>query len=542
MMKQFCIILAIVLGLNSCTDLIDVQPENATTYTNYFQTRQDAEALLTELLLRLRNGESNRLGLGLIIDEDSRYQSMRNMATGLTADGSSVYRLIYQASLIIENAHRFQIPEEELKPYLLQAYFANAVGYWRLARDYGEMVILRSTTDFTPLAKSSQKELLDEAEKWALKAMDLPVYDELAGLDGPIIKNYGSKGAAAALLAHLYAWRAGVANEPEYWAKAEEYCTMIIDQKVGSYQLAINPESVVLDVMKGNNRENIWELENNAQESRYLTNNFVGFPIITSSGYAPVGGYSYGCKIHKTTVNNMYSRNDQRREAYFYGLDADFLYLKNVNGNIVADTSRKDGDDIVKSYDNKTIKQAFIYKFRYPYFHVTDNTPEPQYRGLNQNEIVWRLGGIYLLRAECRARQNKPDAVDDLNLIRRRAYGNMTASGGIVDAAKESEYAYPCAEDVEKGLANNIQLAIFREREKELFQENHRFYDIVRNGYCFLHDKDSYDYIRKELPAAFSYLTDKDIEDGALFSEVSSNFFTNNDLMRQNLFWNRYNQ
>lgn len=62
MMKQFCIILAIVLGLNSCTDLIDVQPENATTYTNYFQTRQDAEALLTELLLRLRNGESNRLG------------------------------------------------------------------------------------------------------------------------------------------------------------------------------------------------------------------------------------------------------------------------------------------------------------------------------------------------------------------------------------------------------------------------------------------------------------------------------------------------
>lgn len=57
-MKQFCIILAIVLGLNSCTDLIDVQPENATTYTNYFQTRQDAEALLTELLLRLRNGEA----------------------------------------------------------------------------------------------------------------------------------------------------------------------------------------------------------------------------------------------------------------------------------------------------------------------------------------------------------------------------------------------------------------------------------------------------------------------------------------------------
>ena len=90
--------------------------------------------------------------------------------------------------MILENAHRFKISEEELKPYLLQAYFANALGYWRLARDCGEMVISKSTTDFGPRAKSSVTEMLDEAEKWALLAMDLPKYEELSGLDGPIIK------------------------------------------------------------------------------------------------------------------------------------------------------------------------------------------------------------------------------------------------------------------------------------------------------------------------------------------------------------------
>lgn len=173
---------------------------------------------IDELLLRMRNGESARKGLGYILDEDSRYTSLRTMQSG-TGDAASVYRLTYQANLILENAHRFKISEEELKPYLLQAYFANALGYWRLARDCGEMVISKSTTDFGPRAKSSVTEMLDEAEKWALLAMDLPKYEELSGLDGPIIKNYGSKGAAAALLAHLYAWRASVEGKDEYWEK-----------------------------------------------------------------------------------------------------------------------------------------------------------------------------------------------------------------------------------------------------------------------------------------------------------------------------------
>lgn len=229
----FILSMGLIAGLTGCTGLIDVQPENSTTYTNYFQTRQDAESLLTELLLRMRNGESARKGLGYILDEDSRYTSLRTMQSG-TGDAASVYRLTYQANLILENAHRFKISEEELKPYLLQAYFANALGYWRLARDCGEMVISKSTTDFGPRAKSSVTEMLDEAEKWALLAMDLPKYEELSGLDGPIIKNYGSKGAAAALLAHLYAWRASVEGKDEYWEKAEEYCSMIIEQKVGN--------------------------------------------------------------------------------------------------------------------------------------------------------------------------------------------------------------------------------------------------------------------------------------------------------------------
>lgn len=52
-------------------------------------------------------------------------------------------------------------------------------------------------------------------------------------------------------------------------------------------------------------------------------------------------------------------------------------------------------------------------------------------------------------------------AKDDLNVIRRRA--------------KATEY--PAAGE------SDIRMAIFREREKELLYEGHRYYDVVRNNY-----------------------------------------------------------
>ena len=140
--------------------------------------------------------------------------------------------------------------------------------------------------------------------------------------------------------------------------------------------------------------------------------------------------------------------------------------------------------------------------------------------------MIWRLGEIYLLRAECRARQGKTNAVDDLNEIRRRAYG-------------DDMHAFPNSDDVEKGLSGNIQLAIFREREKELVAEYHRYIDIMRNGWCFLRGDDTHDYIRKEISEAFDMLTDRYIHDGALYLMLGADCFSNNDLIRQNRYWNR---
>ena len=71
------------------------------------------------------------------------------------------------------------------------------------------------------IAKSPVGDVLEEATKWALKAMDLPTWENLKDSDGKQrgTKQYASKGPAAALLAHIYSWRAEIEGKPEFWAE-----------------------------------------------------------------------------------------------------------------------------------------------------------------------------------------------------------------------------------------------------------------------------------------------------------------------------------
>lgn len=538
MRKCYILLMSVVLMMCwRCVDFIDVRPENSTTYTNYYRTQQDAESLLTGLMSYIQTVGSNEwlAAVGEKVDVDLYYSiPNRLLDYQVSYSWGYFYNVIYQADLILDNAFRFELTEEEMKPYLLQAYFAKGIAYFYLARVFGEAPITQGSTTFEKFPQSSVTEVLDEAEKWALLAMDLPVYEEMVNTaGGERMKQFGSKGAAAALLAHLYAWRAGVEGKSEYWEKAEEYCTMIIDGQVGSYKLAETPEEVCMDVLHKDSEESIWEIYNNIEELeqyRYW-NVFVGFPILTTSSYLPTDA-AYQPLLNKTTVREMYTEEDLRRNAYFWATDADSIFLKVVDGETVADVERG-VDSVIIGYDNKTIQRAYVYKYRYPYFTFDNVSVEPTYKGLNQNKIVWRLADIYLLRAECRARQNKATAVDDLNKIRSRAYGDLDRNRMV------EKYAFPCADDIAKGLDGNIQLAIFREREKELIQEGHRYYDIVRNGWCYMRGEDSYDYIRNEISDSYKMLSDQDIEDGALYCKLLNGCFTNNDLIRQNRYWNR---
>lgn len=120
------------------------------------------------------------------------------------------------------------------------------------------------------------------------------------------------------------------------------------------------------------------------------------------------------------------------------------------------------------------------------------------------NRVIWRLADLKLLRAECRARLKMPTAVEDLNDVRARA-GLDKYTGSTESEALREE--------------------IFNERDRELFGEGQRYFDIVRNGYL------------DRLSTAYQTLTPEDIKNGALYLPVNEKAFKNNELMTQNTYW-----
>ena len=193
-------------------------------------------------------------------------------------------------------------------------------------------------------------------------------------------------------------------------------------------------------------------------------------------------------RIYAETVKRMYESGDLRRDAYFYAFD---------------EMSHTDSVSVTGGF-------AYPYKWRKVAL-VTSGSQIGKFLHIDQNRIWWRLADIYLLRAECRARLNKTElAIADLNEIRKRANAplyNASEHGG------------------------DLRMTIFKEREKELIFEGYRYLDIVRNN-----------YVRSMLGRGFRLASDQDYVDGCLFWAINTFAFVYNPRLRQNTYWQKYEQ
>lgn len=184
---------------------------------------------------------------------------------------------------------------------------------------------------------------------------------------------------------------------------------------------------------------------------------------------------------------------DIRRELYWYDLGNVSWWevtKRDDDGNPI------DSVEVISDY-------AYFYKW-HDVIRSEIQGNEGDVQNVKGNKVIWRLADLKLLRAECRARLKMPAAVEDLNDVRDRAgLGEYTGSTDSEDLRRE----------------------IFNERDRELFGEGQRYFDIVRNGYL------------DRLSRTYQELTDKDIENGALYRPVAKKSFNNNELMTQNKYW-----
>lgn len=505
-----------LLNCTACVDSLDMSPENSVTFMNVFETERELEIGVMGAEASVRN---ECVGQDLApngeysdyIEEGSSSLLQEHEPFMYIVDWDWFYRVISYANVPLPYIDKIDMPKERRDFYRGQIYFFKAFAYLHIVRLCGDCVLIRDEVETTPQGQTSWIKVIDYAIELAKEAVQLlPEWDKLTDANGNAVTHRARpcKGAANALLAHLCAWKAGCKymakpedrnyDEQELWKIAEQACTDIIKRE-DIYKLADTPEDMCETTFMGGSKEsvfesifrNYWDELAQTKWDQHLASTdmavfYQGYPVVTGATMANIQYMRF--RITNETVEKMFSKDDLRRDAWFYRYE----YMR-------------DSVDI-----DITGGYAYPYKHRKAYVSTDGGAGGGEFINFDANKIWWRLADIILLRAECRARLGGSylqGAIDDLNTIRTRAKAKL------YDA---SEYG------------GNLRYTIFKEREKEFLIEGGRWFDVLRN-----------EYYKTELYGGFRNVSAQDIIDGVFFGALQSSNFWDNPLLRQNIYWQR---
>lgn len=311
-----------------------------------------------------------------------------------------VYSYIFHANSIIEGLQaNTGVTESVNKQLTGEAKFLRAFFYFYLVNYFGDVPLILNTDYRT----NTSLPRTPKDQVYAAMVTDLTDAQALLGSSYPNTERTRANNmAASALLARVYLYT-------QQWSKAEVEASKVISDS--RYSLLADLNTVFLK----NSNEAIWQLQS-VNTSTAGVNTWEGFSIVPSSPTATV--------LYKFYPNFMsaFEANDKRQTAW------------------------------TKSFTNSS--GTIYYPFKYK---VRTGTPVTEY------SMVIRFAEMFLIRAEARAQQDKPDlAKADLTAIRNRA--------GLL----------PLPLIMSKAA---ILLAVEQERKLELFGEwGHRWFDLKRTN------------------------------------------------------------
>ncbi len=458
-------ILSVILSFVACSeDFLEKRNPNEMTTTDFWKTGDDLQKGIDAAYRPLRfNGQYSRwLHILYVSRSDEGYstspnpyfQSYSNFLVKSYNDNSAeavlytwldLYKGIFWANQVIDNAKNITMNEDLKKRIVGEAYFLRGVHFFNLAAIYG-----RGPLTLTAFAGENTPKIVEQDGLYQQAKLDFeeaikdlpPYYAEL--------KNLGraTEGAARGMLIK-------VLMQQRNWADAEAECRTLFAMK--------NSGGQPLYSLISNYKDNFSQADENNSESVFEVQ------------YAP--GLQSGVEVGCNRAKFMGIAADGLSWADAYprkSLYNEFLLEKTVDNQVdprlkstlaYYDAANPTEQFYGKTWDGLSLNHNMIYWKKYTNYETA--TVEDYSSGINFRVI--RLADIYLLYAEALNELDRTaESYEYINKVRRRVnmpeLQNSTVFTGI-------------GNDKEK-----MRVQLRHERSCELGGESTRWFDLERWG------------------------------------------------------------
>ena len=556
MKKYFSFILTIIataisLSLSSCSDWLELMPEDSTIEEEFWKNGNQVESVVRACY---RYMQEDNLMQRIILWGELRSDEVQNGPSLSSAEAeivnanvksnnswcnwASFYTVINYCNKVLEYAPSVRqldanFSEATCNAYLAEAHTLRALCYFYLLRTFRDvpLVLESSKTDEYDYNVSNRDTLawinyyhlpvsvtsftseaypLINQENYVLDRMieDLKLAKDYAATEWESEEeNRGrvTRRAVEALLADYYLWRASVNHTIDAAKSEADYrecialCNSILNQSADMEDVELAQGANLLqDVFyNGNSYESIFEL------------NF------TTNGYANNATSTlYG--------NTVKSRNPHLLAAV--GLQALFNQNK-------ASSDEADYDFRSKDFFNPKDNRIFKYEGQTPPTEFNSRSATYTFRSSSSqaNWIFYRLADIYLMKAEATAQiATTADEVSAVVTLCNKTYIRAcTDNSDVRDSLDHATYASP----------SDAQRLVFEERQRELMFEGKRWFDLLRLARRNGSTTNSWQYIESRYDEDVTTIRNKMTSIEAWYLPIYLNETKINGNLRQNTYY-----
>lgn len=465
-----CTILAPLLlggvggGLVSCSDYLEIYPENVQPTDEYWGSKQDVEATLFAGYYYLRDAVETHLipwgelRAGCVSARgNNTLQRFEIKPTEKTlSKWTPMYQIINSANLVLKNAGKAltaddTYTQEEMNSHQCEAYWLRALAYFYIVRNWRDAPLVTEPFETDELTFNVPKSL--EANIIAQIKSDLKTAIDLNAAKEKFNTTWETKGRATKWA--IYALMTDVCLWNKDFDEAINYANAILESTSPSAPrfLSTPTHSSWFSMFNpGNSNESIYEVQWSYSK---LSGGQPQTNTLTTSFDPNQTGYKYQYSLGMIEEFRIEQQNLLMK--YNNVITDNELYGRMMYGAYVTDQA------VIDNANN-----AYVWKY---YGGTSYNTRRMSVQEWDCNYIIYRVADVMLMKAEAlimrNAGKNVADneaAVDIINQIRHRT----NLDDGEVDS-------YSSLNDL-------MQKGILHERLMELSGEGKAWYDMLRMG------------------------------------------------------------